>query len=217
MSELIVACVRTGKVYSFDYVTRLRNMVRRHLTLPYTFVCLTDQPDRCDEVIFVDIKELRLLGWWGKMALFEPLWRERSQIIFFDLDTVIIGDIAPLASVPHEFAILESPVRLAGNLKYPCKYNSSVMTIGAGQCAFIWERFHRQRSQIMLEHDRYGDQRAIQDLYPQAPYLQKLMPKGFFCNYRDLTNHKPKASVINFGGSHKPHNCEIPWVAQEWA
>ena len=38
----IVLCVRFGYRYGRDYVERLRNMVSRNLTLPYEFVCLTD-------------------------------------------------------------------------------------------------------------------------------------------------------------------------------
>ena len=55
MTDLIVACVRTGTRYDFSYVTKLRNMVARNLDLPYTMVCLTDQPERCTGVAFVDI------------------------------------------------------------------------------------------------------------------------------------------------------------------
>jgi hypothetical protein len=216
MSDLIVACVRTGPKFPFMYVERLRNMVARHMGLPYVFVCLTDQRERCDGTIFVDVKEIGLPGWWSKLVLFEPSWRETSQIIYLDLDTVIIGDLAPLADVPHEFAILESPVRAHGVVSYPCKYNSSVMTIAGGRCGFMWQRFDKQRSRLMLEHDRYGDQKAIEELYPDAAILNRLMPKGFFCNYRDLTMIEPKASVINFGGNNKPHNCPIHWVQREW-
>ena len=216
MTDPIVACVRTGTKFGFEYVTKLRNMVSKNFMQPHRIVCLTDQPERCEWVDFVDITEARLVGWWAKMMLFEPAWRERSRIIYLDLDTVVIGDLTPLVLVPHEFAILESPVRLAGNKAYPCAYNSSVMTIGEGACTHIWKNFDRRRSQLMLAHDRYGDQAAIEELYPDAPSLQKLMPKGFFCNYRDLTNHQPHASVINFGGTHKPHNCPIAWVQQAW-
>jgi hypothetical protein len=200
------------------YVTKLRNMVARHMSLPYTFVCLTDQPDRCDGAIFIDVKTIGLVGWWAKLVLFEPTWRESSQIIYIDLDTVIIGDLAPLQDVPDEFAILESPVRAHGNLAYPCKYNSSVMVIGPGRCAFMWEKFDKLRSRLMLAHDRYGDQAVIQELYPDAAILNKRMPQGFFLNYRDLTAHKPEgASVVNFGGSHRPHSCPIAWVQSAWA
>jgi hypothetical protein len=217
VNDLIVACVRTGMKFPFMYVERLRNMVARHMSLPYTFVCLTDQKERCTSAIFIDVLEIGLVGWWAKMILFEPRWRSTSQIIYLDLDTVIIGSLAPLTDVPDEFAILESPVRSHGNKSYPCKYNSSVMVIGGGRCSHVWNRFDSKRSAYMLEHDRYGDQQAIEAIYgSDAAILNRRMPPGFFCNYRDLTMIKPKASVINFGGQNKPHNCPIDWVQREW-
>lgn len=217
MSDLIVACVRTGDAYPFHYVTKLISMVGRHLKLPHSFVCLTDQAQRCDGATFVDVREIGLPGWWAKMVLFEPTWRQRSQIIYIDLDTVIVGDLSPLVGVPGEFAICESFTRLAGNTGYPCRFNSSVMMIGGGQCAFVWERFERQRGRLMEKHQPYGDQAAIEELYPDALLLQRFVPKGFFLNYRHLTMIPPKgAAMVNFGGTHKPHNCPIPWVQREW-
>jgi hypothetical protein len=217
--DLIVACVRTGSKFNFEYVTKLRNMVQRNLRkVDYRMVCLTDQPELCEWVDFVNVTEVGLQGWWAKMILFEPRWRGRSQIIYFDLDTVIAGDVTQLASVPDEFAILESPVRTRGNPSYPCKYNSSVMVIGPGRCAHVWEHFDKKRSQLMLKHDRYGDQAAIEEIYPDAAILNRLMPKGFFHNYRDLSSAKPDAAaVINFGGPFKPDNCPIAWVQNAWA
>jgi len=218
MTGLIIACVRTGTRYSFDYVTKLRNMVARHLKRPYTMVCLTDQPERCSDVAFVDISAMKLDGWWAKMALFEPQWRYQSKVIYLDLDTVIIGELWRLAAVQGEFAICENFTRLITNPNYPCRYNSSVMVIGYGMGNFIWHGFERRRDLLLMTHARYGDQACIEELYPSAPFLQSLLPKGFFCNYRQLTNHPPKqAAVINFGGSHKPDNCPIPWVQKEWA
>jgi hypothetical protein len=217
MSGIVIACVRTGTAFPFEYVTKFRNMVMRHMSGGYTIVCLTDQPERCEGVTFVDISAIGLPGWWGKLCLFEPLWRERKKIIYIDLDTVIIGDITPLADVPGEFAICESFTRLAGNTKYPCKYNSSVMVIGAGMASFVWSAFERDRDALMWAHHHYGDQACIEELYPNAPFLQGLLPHGFFFNYRYLTDHKPKAAMVNFGGARKPLNCPIAWVQEEWA
>jgi hypothetical protein len=217
MDAVIVACVRTGGLYPFHYVTKLRNMVARHMRVPYTFYCLTDQPERCEGVSFIDVSRIGLPGWWAKCILFEPAWRGQSQVIYLDLDTVLIGDISQLADVPGEFAICDNFARLAG-VAYPCKYNSSVMVIGAGRAAFIWHRFEKRIEYYITKHSRYGDQMVIEELYPQAAILQRLMPKGFFFNYRNLTMTKPKdAAVVNFGGSHKPHNCDIPWVKEAWA
>lgn len=165
MSELIVACVRTGRRYDFGYVTGLRNMVANQLTRPFTMVCLTDQPERCTGVAFVDITAIGLQGQWGKMALFEPLWRGRSKVIFLELDTVITGDIAPLADVPGEFAIGEG-------------FDTSVMVIGGGMGNFVWNGFDKRRELLMMTHS--GPSACIAELYPSAPFLQRLLPQHFF-------------------------------------
>ena len=215
-TNVIVACVRTGTRYGFEYVTKLRNMAARHMR-NHAFYCLTDQPERCEGATFVDIAALGLPGWWGKMALFEPQWREGADVIFFDLDTVLVGDLAPLTGVPGEFAILDSPVRAMGVKSYPCKYNSSVMVLGANRAAFVWVRFEKQATHYMSKHETYGDQAAIQEIAPYASSLNRLMPKGFFLNYRELSSRQPDgAAVINFGGTHKPDNCPIQWVQEAW-
>src|SRR5882724_6653850 len=188
---IIVACVRTGERYGMEYVTKLRNMVARHMPRPYRMVCLTDQPERCTDVDIVDVTALDLKGWWAKMALFAPEWRGLDPVIYFDLDTVLIGDLAPLRNVPGEFSICENFTRLYGKSSYPCKFNSSVMTIGGGKCSFVWDRFERDRWRLLSKHDRYGDQAAIEELYPDAPFLQRFMPENFFLNYRLLTMIKP--------------------------
>jgi len=218
MTDLIVACVRTGTAYGMEYVVRLRNMVARHLARQHSIICLTDQEDRCEGVAFIDISQIGLTGWWAKLTLFAPEWRDTRKVVYLDLDTVVIDSLLPLANVAGEFAITENYTRKAVNPAYPCKYNSSVMVIGGGQTSFVWRRFEAKRAEILSRHARYGDQAAIEELYPAAPYLQMLLPAEYFCNYRNLTNHPPKrAAIINFGGRHKPHNCLIPWVQQAWS
>jgi hypothetical protein len=209
MNDLIVACVRTGTAFDFGHVTKMRNMVARHMQRPYELVCLTDQSERCDGVTFIDIEQIGLKSSWAKMVLFAPEWRGRSKVVYFDLDSILINDVTPLADAAGEFSILQNPA--------PCKYNSSVMVIGGGQCAFVWSRFDRRRDWYIERCGRYGHQKAIELLYPEALFLQPMMPRDFFCNYRDLTMNRPKhAAVINFGGGHKPQACPIPWVQEAW-
>ena len=37
-----VVCLKHGSKYSSEYVNKLYNMCKRHLTVPYEFVCFTD-------------------------------------------------------------------------------------------------------------------------------------------------------------------------------
>ena len=39
----IILCMKWGTKYGAEYVNRLYNMVKRHLTLPFKMVCLTDR------------------------------------------------------------------------------------------------------------------------------------------------------------------------------
>jgi hypothetical protein len=165
--DVIYAMVRTSE--PFGSVTELRDGIMRHARQPYGIVCLTDQPERCEGVEFIDITGAGLPGPWAKMLVFEKTWRGRSRIVYLGLDVEVAGDLAPLQAVPGEFAICG---RLDG------RYNSSVMVIGAGMASFVWERFEKQSALLMAEG---GDAQAvIEMLYPDAPLLQRFVPKGFF-------------------------------------
>jgi hypothetical protein len=178
MNELIIACVRTGTGHEFGRVTDLRNAVAQHMPRAYTMVCLTDQPERCTGVAFVDISAMGLHDCWSKMALFEPAWRGTSKVIYFGFDMVIAGDISPLADVPGEFAILRNNEK-----RSPCRYDSSVMVIGGSMGGFVWHAFDRVRDLLQTRHARRGDQACIEELYPDAQILHRVVPKDFFVTH----------------------------------
>jgi hypothetical protein len=175
MSDLIVACLRIGVRCCFDRVTTMRNQIARHLDRKHTLVCLTDQPERCSGVAFVDISAIGLVGWWNKMVLFEPMWRGRSKVIFLELDVSAIGDLSPLADVPGEFSVISQKDVAA-------RYDTRVMVIGGGMGNFIWSAFDRRRDLLMMDHRRSGPPTCIEELYPSAQSLQAVLPPGFFSN-----------------------------------
>lgn len=222
---MIVACVRSGRRYPFEYVTRLRSMVERHMPpIAWEFVCITDQPERSRGVRSVDIEIAGLPGWWAKMALFQKAWRAGHSVLYFDLDTVICGDLSPLVGLAahlrdrtSRIAICENWTRLHGNRTWPCRYGSCVMILHSTLDDWIWERFERSRNVLMSRCERGGDQLAIEMIEPGADFLQDMLPAGYMCSYRSLAKRKPDGlAVINFGGSSKPHNCQFDWVKDQW-
>lgn len=214
---MIVACVRTGAKYSTDYVLRLEAGVARHMPRPYRFVCLTDRPDDFVGVRTADISATGLKGWWGKMALFDFAARQGERIVYLDLDTVIVGDLSPLADLDVEFGICGNFTRASGNTKYPCRYGSCVMTIGPAAGDSIWTGFRKAQGRLMAEAGTYGDQHAIERLAPSATLLQDVLPPGFFLGYRDLAEARPDGcSLVIFAGNAKPHNCDEKWIREAW-
>jgi hypothetical protein len=221
--KTIIACVRTGSKYPVAYVHRLRAMVRRYFVHAHRFVVLTDKPNELAGYETVAIGDHRLIGWWGKMKLFDTSWRAGARVIYFDLDTVVIGDITPLERTADKdgFAICGNFTRAAGHASYPCRYGSCVMTMGRNFGDDVWRGFEPDAQEWMRRCAQYGDQRVIELLHPRATLLQDVTPPGFFMSYRDLDLHPDRAprgcSVIAFGGMRKPDNCDVSWVKQAWA
>lgn len=216
MVPVTVCCVWQGNKYGSEYVDRLRNMVARHMTVPYHFVCYTDRDElRGLGIDIVPSGGLNLPGWWGKMATFMPSAAGRRRI-YFDLDTVITGDLTPLATYDGPFAVCENFTKLAGHPNWPCDYGSCVMSLPPDWGWHVWDRFWSNRDFIMRQCT-HGDQQAIEQLHPGAVHLQDVMPEGYFIGYRDLSAIKPDgASIVIFAGASKPDNCNHRWVTDEW-
>ena len=93
------------------------------------------------------------------------------------------------------------------------------MVIGGGNASFMWKRFERQRAALDARASTAtATRRRSRSCTLTPPSLQRLVPKGFSATTAISPCITPKgAAMVNFGGTHKPHNCPIPWVQQAWA
>lgn len=218
MGGLIIACVWTGREkYNEKHVRRLAAGVRRWMPpdVPYDFICLTDQKP-IEGIDCYSINGYQLRGWWAKMLMFKTRWRGERRLVYLDLDTVVMGPLKKLIDVKAEFAICQNFAQLNGATGWPCKYGSAVMVMAPGYGQKVWNKFNHHRDMMIAAAGRYGDQKIIETLVPDAQFLQPLLPKGFFSTYRDLPERKPEASLLMFGGSNKPEMCGVKWVQDEW-
>ena len=212
---ITVATVFAGTKYTQDYVKRLELAVSKHLTIPHRFVCLTDQPDELDcETLPIP---LDLEAWWGKVALFGDLIPER--ILFFDLDTVIVGNIDDFARYEGDLAIIRPFYRNSG-------FASGVLNIGPGAHRNVWHLFRKSPEraiQFCAENAdppwNNGDQRWLELTVSNADYWQELLP-GQLVSYKvhcSESGEKPdNARVICFHGKPDPHEVEDEWIVSNW-
>ena len=149
---LKVLCVlKSGGDFDSRYVDKLEQGVWKHLNVPYDFICLTDMGDEVS-CKFVNLED-GLEGWWSKVELFKV----PGPVVYFDLDTAILGDITKLAeavctSETKKFFMLK-PFNPANK-----RWGSGVMA-WAGDFNYIHERYEECRHMWSL--DRFGDQRYI--------------------------------------------------------
>jgi hypothetical protein len=139
--KITVLCVRFGNKYGREYVERLRNMVSRHMTIPYEFVCLTDDQHPVAGVrSIVQPNANYARGWWHKVHMFDPNIPLSGRILYFDLDVVIHANINKLAGyLTKEFVgIHDFNRKFHANWKY---LNSSVLAWNHRSQTHIWDQF----------------------------------------------------------------------------
>lgn len=139
-----------------------------------------------------------------------------GRTLYLDLDTVIVGDMTEVASIPYDFAML--------NIREKDNHigNSGAMWFGK---AFpdVYERFAAKPDHWIdfherNAHDRYmGDQAFISDCFENIPKLHQAVP-GMFRSYKyDNCQHEIPhgCSIVCFGGKPRPHEAG-GWVKQAW-
>jgi hypothetical protein len=197
---ITVACVlRSGNVYTPEWVDALQKGVTRYLSEPFSFCALSDLPG------FEPLRE-RWPRWWAKLELFRP-GLFTGPVLYLDLDTVVVGDLGDLARYAGAFAMLSSFYR-------PLLAQSGVMAWNPGpETAALWETFSEAPDWWMRHY--YGDGDFLH-AHAKPERLQELFP-GQIVSYKKHARQGPPdgARVVCFHGQPRPH--EAPgWVAATW-
>lgn len=210
-SKLLVLCVWWGKLYPKKYVEILRNSVKRNLTIPYEFYCLTDHDIEIDGVNMLPILKDNKTTWWNKISLFKPdLFNYNRRILYLDLDVVITGSLDRIASVKEDFCMIEN----YGPNKRHAAHNSSVMVWTP--CAKTDQIYTKFSADVMKE--LHGDQCWIFRM--MHPNIWDF-PKDWIVSYKysklPQWNHISKdTSVYVFHGEPKPAKVQDKIIKDNW-
>lgn len=213
---LTVACVlKAGRFetaiykdgYTPDDVLRLKNMVTDNLSVPHRFVCFSDVEVPCDRIPL----KYGWPGWWSKVELFSEVFDD--TVLYFDLDTVIAGDITGIASYPHQFTML----RDFGKHNVP---NSGVMA-WKGDYSAIYRKFEKEPKRYMkayLAPPKLGDQAYISETQNPIELFQDIWPGQVLSYKRDCLGKPkpPNARVVCFHGQPKGAGS-AGWVKEIWS
>ena len=71
-----VVCVKYGTKYGPEYVNRLYQGVKDNLTLPFRFICFTENREGLDQNIVIMELKNKWQGWWSKVHIFNPDYYE---------------------------------------------------------------------------------------------------------------------------------------------
>jgi hypothetical protein len=193
-------------------------MIKRHLTLPYTFYCVTDDAhDLHPDINCVMLPEnYKFEGWWCKPYIFKyNLFDPNNQVNFYiDLDMVIVDNInCFMLHEPGNFIGLRNFIYLRSGYKKQKTLGSGILRWQNNSLSMIYDRLNRDASII----DSFpGDQEYIWHYYRDRMlfYPEKwcISYRWHYARTRNLTNVK----VVDFHGKPKPHESDDQNIIDNW-
>tara|TARA_B100000282_G_C31714493_1_gene482822 strand:- start:105 stop:998 length:894 start_codon:yes stop_codon:yes gene_type:complete len=230
-----IVCLKHGIKYGSQYVNNLYSMVQRHCTLPFEFVCFTDDIREINPAIkTISLKHIGVYGWWYKPIFFDKNLPLDGNILYFDLDIVIHKNIDNLFTYnPGKFLICRDfnrSIRHDWN-----RMNSSVFRLVSGSLPFVFDEFMENAPMNMRRH--HGDQDWIYEMLKDRKNLWMFWPDEWIQSYKwemrdrsqldrinGIRNFKVKAdpiihplcNVAVFHGEPHPHQVEDDWVKDNW-
>ncbi len=188
---MFVACVlRESKDYDAEYVERLRDGVQANLSA--SFVCVSNVPVPCERIK----SEFNWPGWWSKMELFRP--DIEGDMLYFDLDTVIVGDLKKIASVNN--------LTMLSDFFVPDRVASGMMFIPEAERAPIWREWVKDPEGHIKKWGGFGDQGFLGQFWGHAARWQDELPGKVLSYKAHILKGAPidNASVVCFHGQPRP-------------
>lgn len=206
-------------------------MVERNLSLPYKFICFTDNATGLDSSIEIrQLPDIKATGWWYKLSVFNQL-PFQGTALFLDLDLIVFKNIDHLFTYkPGSFCSIRDFNRsVSPNYN---RINSSVFRFEINSLTHIYNSYI-QNSDVITRRFR-GDQDYIETQIPNNVFWPDNWIRSYKWEMRDrksmvqqgntYTFTKPEnpvifpdTSIAVFHGTPNPHECADTWVKQNWA
>lgn len=205
-----VVCVcQTSEEYKKYQVDILQNMCKKHITVPFNFICLSNEQQNCTTVPLIH----SFKGWWSKIELFRPNILS-GRILFLDLDTVVWGDITEFLTAP-----INNNLYMMTEFDNPKEVSSAVMTWDTNLCdpSHLYKKFIVNPTSYITKFDsqtevgRYlGDQKYISSFQKtervNSLSTQKIM--SYRVHYdKQCATPDTKTGIVTFGGKKRR-----PWL-----
>jgi hypothetical protein len=217
-----VVCLKWGSLYGPEYVNVLQRMVRRHLSLPFRFICLTDDGSDLDDGIEVwPLPEFEEPPWeyarycsaWRKLALFSPtLANMQGRVMFLDLDVAIVDNIDCFFESKASISMIENWYQPGQNVG-----QASVMCFDAGGPEYLLNRYCDNPLAVLKRYPTEqayiaGEAGKQCEFFPDSwckSYKKHCMPQGVRKFFSQSNQLPAQAKIIVFHGRPNPPDAIV--------
>lgn len=215
-------------IYGPEHVKVLHSMVKRNLSLPHEFVCVTDRPDSVPQgirAVKLD-KSTHIPGTrYAKLMLFR---RDIEQVLgkriaYIDLDCVVVGNLDPIFDREEDLVLWRNPNHAEHNRR--AYYNTSIMLLSAGCRPEFRESFSPETSPAKAARRTSGSDQAWISMLANKKEPFWGDGSGIYGARRGgdispgASRELPKdARIVFFPGRREPSMTSVraqhPWIAE---
>ncbi len=211
--------------YSAEHVNILYKSVKRNTTIPFKFICVTDDPSGLNkEIQVIDLwdKYKNLGGCYNRLYIFSEEIKNLlgERFICIDLDCVIVDNIDAILTRKEDF-IINKFISKGGHNQI---YNGGLIMMTAGTRKGVWEDFHPIKSLETLDRLRNeknlvgSDQAWIQVNLGENESM--FTENDGIYDYSFLPDKKlpENAKMIFFPGKVDPsqEKDKVEWIIKHW-
>lgn len=203
--DINVICLKVGDKYSSEYVNKLYDQTKKNLSVPFRFVCFTENINGLNKNIETKpllTTDTKIRGWFHKLSFFQSKLYDLSGIVLYlDLDVIITNNIEEMIYPSDKLTIIEDWLYKKIGQR---KYNSSIMKWTLGQYKNLFNDYLKNYN---LNKKLIGDQDFITE-YIKDVYF---WPDKWILSYKlhKVYYEIPKETkIVVFHGNPKPHEIK---------
>lgn len=133
-----ICCVYYQDKYTPEYITRLRDGLRKHCTRDFEFICYSDTDVDADRVIPLP-DPTPIKRHWHKLRFFDYSFIGPGDIIVLDIDQLVVSNIDEMVNWCVADYELVSYNKWWGT---QCSINGGWYKFRSGCMQFIWDKFN---------------------------------------------------------------------------
>jgi hypothetical protein len=191
-----ILTLKRGEKYSSSTVNTLFSSIKKHSTVPFRFICYTDNPDNLDKEINIEVLKNpeEFPAHWHKLKFHQPGFANidtGEDILILDIDLVILQNIDDILNFPvseKEFATIERWWTIRQNW---CPINGGVQKFKSGSTNHFWKKFSSMSeywptffpSIGQADPPFMGEQNFIHHSIEEAGLARKYFPIDWFAKY----------------------------------
>lgn len=211
--------------YSFQHVNNLYRSIKRNTTLPFRFICVTDDPIGLDEgITYIPLwDKCKILGGcYNRLFIFSQEIEQffGNRFLCIDLDCVITDNIDEILLREEDFVIN----KFLGKGGQNQIYNGGLILMTAGSRKEVWEKFDPIKSIEILNYKREieklvgSDQAWIQTCLGTQESLFTEQDGVYDFTFLPNSDLPTNAKIVFFPGKVDPSqkHLNIDWIDQHW-